>query len=73
MKYLLVLAVVAIAVGIWRSQRTSATTPPHARPRPLAPPHDMVACAHCGVHVPRSEALVQGRNAYCCAEHQSAG
>jgi uncharacterized protein len=29
----------------------------------------MVACAHCGVHLPRSEALVQDGKFYCSAAH----
>jgi len=34
---------------------------------------DMVACAHCGVHLPASLALLaQGRN-YCSALHRDAG
>jgi uncharacterized protein len=30
----------------------------------------MVACQHCGLHLPRSEALTHGKHHYCCAEHQ---
>jgi uncharacterized protein len=34
----------------------------------------MVRCAHCGVHMPVTEAIVdaQGRH-YCCAEHRERG
>jgi uncharacterized protein len=38
-----------------------------------APVEDMVACAHCGVHLPASLALqAQGRS-YCSAAHRDAG
>ena len=33
----------------------------------------MVACAHCGLHLPRAEALEHAHRHYCCAEHRSAG
>jgi len=69
MKYLLVLAVIAVGYAFWRGQRTG--TPPSKGKRPPPPaPQDMVACARCGVHLPRSEALTHGSRTYCCAEHQ---
>jgi uncharacterized protein len=30
----------------------------------------MVACDHCGVHLPRDEAITLDTRHYCCAEHQ---
>ena len=35
----------------------------------------MLACRHCGVHVPESEGVRDGDAFYCCEEHrrQSAG
>jgi uncharacterized protein len=71
MKYLLLLAVLAVAYGLWRNKHRQ---PPPQRPVAQPPaPLDMVACAHCGVHLPRTEALAQGRLHYCCAEHRSSG
>jgi uncharacterized protein len=72
MKYLLVLAVV---LGVlWylrnnRSDRSEGAAP--GKPKPLAPPQDMVRCPVCAVHLPRSDALpgVDGR-LYCCAAHR---
>lgn len=77
MKYLLVLLVVIIAIGVWRNRRRveRAQRPPRRETR-LQPPQDMVACAHCGLHLPRSEALVlQGPQPryYCCAQHRAQG
>jgi uncharacterized protein len=31
---------------------------------------DMVKCAHCGVHLPRSESIVTQGNFYCSPEHR---
>jgi len=67
MKYLLVLAVLAIAISLWRSKHREP--PPAARRQPPAP-QDMVACARCGMHLPHTEALPQGRQFYCCADHR---
>jgi uncharacterized protein len=33
----------------------------------------MVACAHCGVHLPASEAVRQGALHYCGTAHRDAG
>ena len=72
MKYLLVLVVVAVGYAWWRGQRTGA--PPPQGKRPLPPPQDMVACAHCGVHLPQGEALTDaGGRAYCSEAHRLAG
>ena len=80
MKYLLVLIVIVIAVGVWRGQRrTEARERRQAAPRnpanlanaPLAAPQDMVECAHCGLHLPRSEAIEAAGRSYCSAEHRA--
>ncbi len=31
---------------------------------------EMVRCAKCGVHVPRSESIMAGGNFYCCDAHR---
>ena len=70
MKYLVLLIVLAVVVGVWRSRRPPSSGPEKAAPRAPVLPQDMVACSHCGVHVPRAEALMLGQHAYCCAEHR---
>lgn len=72
MKYLVLLVVLVVAFGMWRSRREkSAPAAPAAAPRAL--PQNMLACAHCGVHIPQAEALMVGAQAYCCAEHRQRG
>ena len=70
MKYLLLLAVVLIVVWLLRSsrRREDRNQPGGASP---AQPQDMVQCAFCSVHLPRTDALPgpDGR-LYCCAEHR---
>lgn len=73
MKYLLVLAVVLIGVWLWRSGRQSDL---EDRSRQKAPkrskgePGIMVACVHCGTHLPQSEAVHGPGGVYCSAEHR---
>lgn len=73
MKYLLVLAIVLIAVWLWRNNRREEKqqTPPPAANNPLPAPQDMVRCPVCSVHLPRTDALAgpDGR-LYCCQEHR---
>jgi len=46
------------------------------RASPKAPPavdaENMVQCAQCGVHLPRSESITTQGSFYCSAEHQRA-
>lgn len=74
MKYLVLLCVLVVAIGIWRSRRPAETPPATDKARrPLALPQDMVACAHCGVHVPQAEAVVLAGHSFCSAEHRDRG
>lgn len=36
-----------------------------------ASPEDMVRCARCGVHLPRSEAILSNDEVFCCEAHRS--
>jgi uncharacterized protein len=80
MKFLVLLLVLLVAVA-WlaigrRRDRSDESPPPPAQPPPAPParPATMLACAHCGVHLPGSEALrdAEGR-AYCGDAHRLAG
>lgn len=48
-------------------QNTRGKTPP---PKPL---ESMVRCAHCGIHLPRSEALLLEGKIWCSEDHAKRG
>ena len=69
MKLIVLLAVVLAVVWLARSARRRA----RGRDEPAAPPpaqEAMVACPHCGVHLPRSEALPGRGGLFCCEAHR---
>lgn len=76
MKYLLVLAVVVVAVYVWRNNRRierqerEAAAPPRPAPRAAGQPIAMVACRACGTHLPQDEAVAGRQGSYCSAEHR---
>jgi len=37
------------------------------------PPEAMVRCAHCGIHLPSSDALLRHGQFWCCEEHARLG
>jgi len=39
---------------------------------PLPPREEIVGCAHCGLHLPRSEALQGRKGLFCCEAHRAA-
>lgn len=70
MKYLVLLALIAAVWWRWRKNKR----PDVVDRVPVVPPaEDMVACAHCGVYLPQSEALAAPTAWYCCAAHRVAG
>ena len=70
MKFLLVLAVLVVAFWIWRNNRITDT--PAERPvrRERDRPVPMIACDHCGTHLPEGEAVKGTDGRYCCQEHR---
>lgn len=75
MKYLLVIAVVGVLlwlmVGRKRSVGGGASKTAAARP---ASPVEMLECAHCKVHLPKSDARFDAAGrAYCGDAHRLAG
>lgn len=70
MKYILVLAVVWVGYYLWRKARMADKAEQERPKRDPATPQVMVACAHCGTHLPSSEALPARGVFYCSAEHR---
>lgn len=75
MKYLLVLIVVL--VGGWLLLRSRAPQVRDGKPRrpgPARKPAAMAECVHCGVHLPRGEAVTDAAGRpYCSDAHRLAG
>ena len=64
----LIFLVLAVALVWWvlKSYRKSIM---RGEPPPAPAPEDMVRCAHCGVHLPRSEGRASGEKFFCSEEH----
>ncbi|MBM3361971.1 MAG: hypothetical protein FJY42_04785 [Betaproteobacteria bacterium] len=76
MKYVLLIALALGLIWWWRLLvRKNQARPKDAAPAsppPPGPADDMIACDHCGLHLPRSEALIGARGTYCSAAHREA-
>ena len=69
----LIVLVVLVVLAVWlvrRALRASSTTG-NQKPRPVQ--QDLVACARCGMHLPRAEAREAGGRLYCGEEHARLG
>ena len=79
----IVVVIVALLLLVWlllgssrrraKDVRRDAAAPPAARSAKPAQVEGMVACAHCGVHLPDSLALRLGEQAFCSLAHREAG
>ena len=83
-KVLILLAVVGLAIWLLRRARSADDRPrdddrsgkPGNKPadKPADKPTPMLACAHCGVHLPQAEALTDAAGRPFCGEaHRLAG
>ena len=70
MKYLIIVLVVVAVWMVTRGRKTgqSSTRPGRGQDGSSA----MVQCSHCGVYLPRTDALVLGEHTFCSEEHRSA-
>lgn len=75
-KYLVLVLVVVLVVWFIRRGRRPQVPPTPAQPpsgKVRAPQH-MLACAHCGMHLPANEALLDAQDRpYCSEAHRTAG
>jgi uncharacterized protein len=69
MKYLLLIAFVAVVWWVWkkRSEKPASNSAPTARE-----PEAMVTCAHCGVHLPKSDSVSENGVHFCTDAHRLA-
>jgi uncharacterized protein len=70
----IILLVLGFALVFWlvRTYRRRVDRGNAQGPTPPTQSENMVRCAHCGVHLPRSESLTTQGSFYCSAEHQRA-
>lgn len=80
MKYLLLIVVVVFVLWLMfgrsrRQDQVARRQAPKAGPQPpAAAPAPMLACAHCGVHLPKADALFDAAgHPYCGEPHRLAG
>ena len=74
-----VLLVLAVLVLLWLLQRSLGRARPPRPPGPAgragaetpAPPQAMLSCAHCGIHLPRDEALPGRGGVFCSDAHRA--
>jgi uncharacterized protein len=67
--------ILLLAIGVWliyallKNYRRSVDKEEEATP-PSPIEEDMVCCAHCGVHLPKSESILSRGESYCSDEHR---
>jgi uncharacterized protein len=69
----LVVLILIVVLAVWlirRALRSSATGPAQ---KEGAVQQELVACARCGMHLPRAEARAAGGRMYCGEEHARLG
>ena len=70
-KILLLLVIGFVIWALFRAYQRSLNNP--STPSRSQTVEDMVKCAHCGVNLPRSEAIYSGGVFYCTPEHKQLG
>lgn len=70
LRVVLVLLVVGLIIWLLSTRLRSRAT---KASRPLQQPEAFARCAHCGVHLPIKDAVVDGGIAYCSEAHRLAG
>jgi uncharacterized protein len=74
MKYLVVVLVVVVAVWLMiRGRNRSAPPAATSRRETGQPAQALVACSHCGVHLPMADAVADRTGNYCTEAHRLAG
>jgi uncharacterized protein len=66
----LLVLILLVVLAVWLVRRALRAGKPTAKP-PIQ--GDLVACARCGVHLPRAEARESAGRLYCGEEHARLG
>jgi len=69
-RLLLVIAVVGVVYLLVRSYRNNSAYDSEDSDGTVT--EDMVRCAHCGVHLPKSESTLSGEKYFCGKDHRDA-
>lgn len=69
-RLLLVVAIVALVFWLLRGYRRNLERGRKEQVRGEERLEEMVRCAQCGVHVPRSESISSGGEHFCSVEHR---
>jgi uncharacterized protein len=67
----LLVLIVLVVLAVWFIRRALRRLQPSDKP--LVKEGELVRCAHCGVHLPRSEARQAEGVLYCSEEHARLG
>lgn len=74
MKYLVLFVVVIVGLMlIKKSQQPRTPRMSVPKDKKLQQPEPMLACSHCGVHVPSSRCVWRDGKPYCSEEHARLG
>lgn len=74
MKYLVVVVVVVVVAWLMLRGRSKPSAAPRRGEPRAGRAEAIVACRHCGIHVPRAEAVEDRSGAFYCSEaHRIAG
>lgn len=73
LKLLVIAGAVVLLLWLWFGRGSRREHDPGPGSRKDGAAEDMIRCAHCGVHLPRSEALLDGGLPYCTEAHRVAG
>ena len=71
MKFLIVVLVIVVVGWLLLRERKPKTPAARAAPSPQA--LEVVACRHCGVHLPRIECVEDRSGVYCSEAHRLVG
>ena len=68
------LIALVVALLVWALRRSRVAVRPQGAPGPAGERvGDLVACAHCGVNLPKSEARAAAGRYFCSEEHWRLG